>query len=37
MRQGSAVEENARAIASFLDISLETAHSIAATDHLFSD
>jgi len=37
MRESSAVDENARTIASFLDISVETAHSIAATDYLFSD
>jgi Family of unknown function (DUF5928)/Core-2/I-Branching enzyme len=37
MRQIASVEENAAALAAFLDISLETASEIAGTDYLFVD
>ncbi len=37
MREGKPVEENARALANFLDIPQEKARQIAATDHLFTD
>jgi hypothetical protein len=37
MRQTADVEENAIALAGFLDIPVETARAIAATDYLFVD
>jgi hypothetical protein len=37
MRQGASVEENAAALAEFLEIPVDTAHEIAATDYLFVD
>ncbi|MCU0904664.1 MAG: beta-1,6-N-acetylglucosaminyltransferase [Tabrizicola sp.] len=37
MRQSASVEENAAALAEFLDIPFETAREIAATDYLFVD
>ena len=37
MRQGASPEENAQALAAFLDIPAETAREIAATDYLFVD
>jgi hypothetical protein len=37
MRQGARPEENAEALAAFLDIPAETAREIAATDYLFLD
>jgi hypothetical protein len=37
MRQGATVEENTAALAEFLDIPVETAREIAATDYLFVD
>lgn len=37
MRQGATVEENAAALAAFLDVPAATAREIAATDYLFVD
>ncbi len=37
MRQGASAEENAEALAAFLQIPVETAREIAATDYLFVD
>jgi Family of unknown function (DUF5928) len=37
LRQGASPEENAEALAAFLEIPVETAREIAATDHLFVD
>ena len=37
IRQGASAEENAEALAAFLDIPTETAREIAATDYLFVD
>lgn len=37
MRQGAELEENAAALAAFLDIPVETARALAATDYLFVD
>jgi hypothetical protein len=37
MRQGAGLEENAQALAAFLEIPAETAREIAATDYLFVD
>jgi hypothetical protein len=37
MRQAATVEENAAALAEFLEIPAETAREIAATDYLFVD
>ncbi len=37
MRQSAPVEENALALAAFLDVSVETAQEIAGTDYLFVD
>ena len=37
MRQSGTVEENAAALAEFLEIPVETARDIAATDYLFVD
>lgn len=37
MRQSASVEENAKALAEFLDIPVETAREIAGTDYLFVD
>ena len=37
LRQGASREENAEALAGFLDIALDTAREIAATDYLFVD
>lgn len=37
MRQGAGLDENAQALAGFLEIPAETAREIAATDYLFVD
>ena len=37
MRQGASVEENAQALADFLDLPVEAVREIAATDYLFVD
>lgn len=37
MRQGASVEENAAALAAFLEIPVDSAREIAATDYLFVD
>ena len=37
MRQAASVEENAEALAAFLEIPVDTAREIAATDYLFVD
>jgi hypothetical protein len=37
MRQGARVEENAQALAAFLDVPADEAREIAATDYLFVD
>ena len=37
MREAGTLDDNARALAAFLDISAETAREIAATDYLFVD
>ncbi|MFM7445160.1 MAG: DUF5928 domain-containing protein [Tabrizicola sp.] len=37
MRQGASVDENAAALAEFLEIPVDAAREIAATDYLFVD
>jgi hypothetical protein len=37
LREGARLAQNAQALAAFLDIPVDTAQKLVATDHLFAD